>query len=389
MPLPIPRQPRTVLLTVPSVNAPHRSHHQRRYSSSKPPVPPSDGSKGGIDASAQTATKGVSSPSQKKDLEKREGRSNKKRSKDADLKSKQDSSLKLPSVPSTQHLHPNDIHVASFFSTYRPMSITTSVPPNSGSKAFSSIFSSKKRSNVRQSDVIYTLSSAVNAIEQNLPGQRPSGPSTATTEEMELRNAILGTQASASNAESDVTHLDAMPIHELQASIQEFAKRLRPFNPPPPPVPMDNSAAPESDRLQSTSAALEETEDLEATAPQPRERSYTAVLTIRESTHSDGTKSFNAHASPFVRVNKDIEAPSSSQQQIQIENRDEPVEISDPSGLLPEMIIQRLQRDRIRERRSRMYAISVKRQRKLKMKKHKHKKLLRRTRTLRRKLDKN
>lgn len=39
-------------------------------------------------------------------------------------------------------------------------------------------------------------------------------------------------------------------------------------------------------------------------------------------------------------------------------------------------------------RRRKMYAISVKRQRKLKMKKHKYKKLMRRTRTLRRKLDK-
>jgi Mitochondrial domain of unknown function (DUF1713) len=38
--------------------------------------------------------------------------------------------------------------------------------------------------------------------------------------------------------------------------------------------------------------------------------------------------------------------------------------------------------------RRKMYAISVKRQRRLKMKKHKYRKLMRRTRTLRRKLDK-
>lgn len=39
-------------------------------------------------------------------------------------------------------------------------------------------------------------------------------------------------------------------------------------------------------------------------------------------------------------------------------------------------------------RRRKLYAISVRRQRRLKMKKHKYKKLMRRTRTLRRKLDK-
>ncbi|RYZ81296.1 MAG: AURKAIP1/COX24 domain-containing protein [Proteobacteria bacterium] len=36
-----------------------------------------------------------------------------------------------------------------------------------------------------------------------------------------------------------------------------------------------------------------------------------------------------------------------------------------------------------------MHAISVKRQRKLKMKKHKYKKLMKRTRNLRRRLDRN
>ena len=41
------------------------------------------------------------------------------------------------------------------------------------------------------------------------------------------------------------------------------------------------------------------------------------------------------------------------------------------------------------ERMRKMFLISVKRQRKLKMKKHKYKKLMKRTRNLRRKLDRN
>ncbi|KAF3490756.1 DUF1713 domain-containing protein [Arthroderma uncinatum] len=284
--------------SVSSGNPPYR--HQRRYSSSKPPVPPSDGSRG-IDPPAQTPAKSVSSgPSSKKDVEKREGRSSKKRAgKDGDMaKSKQANSLKLPSVPSTQHLHPHDIHVASFFSIHRPMSITTSVPPNNDSKTFSSIFSSKKQAAARQKDVIYTLSSAVNAIEQNLPGQTQ-----ASTEDLDLRNAI--TQASSTNAE-DVTHLDGVPTEELRASIQEFAKRLRPFNPPPAPVPMDSAfeSANGMETAADKSSAVEA-----ASESEPLEQTFSTVLTVRETRNTNGTKSYETFASPFVRVDE-MEAPS-------------------------------------------------------------------------------
>ena len=43
----------------------------------------------------------------------------------------------------------------------------------------------------------------------------------------------------------------------------------------------------------------------------------------------------------------------------------------------------------VRKERGKIHALSVKRQRKLKMKKHKYKKLMKRTRTLRRKLERN
>ncbi|KAK2853341.1 hypothetical protein FQN49_005164 [Arthroderma sp. PD_2] len=367
---------------VSSGNTPYR--HQRRYSSSKPPVPPSDGSRG-IDPPAQTPAKSVSSgPSSKKDVEKREGRSSKKRAgKDAEMaKSKQANSLKLPSVPSTQHLHPHDIHVASFFSIHRPMSITTSVPPNNDSKAFSSIFSSKKQSAARQKDVIYTLSSAVNAIEQNLPGQQQS-----SSEDLDLRNAI--TQASSTNAESDVTHLDGVPTQELRASIQEFAKRLRPFNPPPAPTPMDSAF----ESANGMETAAEKSSTMEAASEsEPIEKTFSTVLTIRESRNTNGTKSYEAFASPFVRVD-DMEAPSAQgESSIYQEQEANDRTISDEKqNFLQRMVIRRLQWEQSQDQRHReqMYTISVRRQRKLKMKKHKHRKLLKRTRTLRRKLDKN
>lgn len=114
-------QPRTVALAAAASqgNATgFQSFHHRRYSSSssKPPVPPSDGSKGGFDASAAHAKGGVAAS------DKREGKSGaagggKRRGKDGGnngvngngkAKSKQQEGLlNLPSVPSTQHLHPH------------------------------------------------------------------------------------------------------------------------------------------------------------------------------------------------------------------------------------------------------------------------------------------
>lgn len=264
----------------------------------------------------------------------------------------------------TNMVHIIDIHVASFFSIHRPMSVTTSVPPTSTSETFSTIFTSKKQAKARQNDVIYTITSAVNVIESAFPrNQHPA-------EENDLRTAV--TQASSSNAESEVTHLDGVPMQDLRLSVQEFAKRLRPFNPPPPPVPMD----------EAQQASLEA--EAEST---PTEQSYSSVLTIRESSHADGSRSYEAYTTPFVRV-EDMEAPSGAGTETMGEQY-APESARFPTRFLDRMRIRQLRWEQYMERKNRtMHAISVKRQRKLKMKKHKYKKLMRKTRTLRRKLDK-
>lgn len=75
--------------------------HQRRYSSSKP----NDGSRR-FDASSQTPGKSVNPA--KEGAEKREGRASKRKGKDGGANgSKHAAFADLPSVPSTQHIHPN------------------------------------------------------------------------------------------------------------------------------------------------------------------------------------------------------------------------------------------------------------------------------------------
>lgn len=243
--------------------------------------------------------------------------------------------MKKSFLPGHTNLEILDMHLASFFSLHRPISVSTTIPPPINDEAFNAIFDSKSMSRRGRDEVMDTLSSTVRSIENATRG----------------RNA--GSQASSS-ADMDVIHLDSVSEEDLHTSIGEFAKRLAPFNPPAPPEPYNEEDLAADDARSELDSSL---------------RTFSTVLTIHESVHPDGHKTYEAHVSPFVH--EDMEAPGSSS-----------VESEDPSnGLVRKSYIERVYNDK-------MQAISVRRQRKLKMKKHKFKKLLRKTRTLRRKLDK-
>lgn len=229
------------------------------------------------------------------------------------------------------------------------------MPPTTNAETFNAIFDSKKQAKKGREDVIYTLSSAVNWMENAIQhSQQYVG-----SEQDDLQHAV--TQAPFSNAAAHIIHLDSLPAEELQASIEEFARRLRPFNPPPPPEPLDEAYASEE--------TMPNEQQLES---QPTSSQiYSTVLTIRESTHSNGRKTYEAHMSPLVR-REDMDAPGVV---------DADATVDEPQGSRTTYI------KRLRHNQT-MHAISVRRQRRLKMKKHKRKKWLRKTRHLRRKLDK-
>ncbi|KAJ5601690.1 hypothetical protein N7510_011224 [Penicillium lagena] len=325
-----------------------RGIHQRRYSSSssKPPVPPSDGSRR-MDTSS-TPAKGVSSSNEKGKAARRRGKDNSTRN--GSSKASQQNSIfaNLPSVPSTQHLQPHDVHVASFFSIHRPISVTSTVPPASSAEAFDAIFSSKRSLKNEPEDVIFTLSSTVQSMEN-------------TAHSLSEPEDQLG-QLNRSFASDQDGELRMMDGPEAKMSVEEFTRRLRPFNPPPPPVPITaNPSAAEADP--SVDHVDQETS------------TYSTVLTIRESRHADGRKTYEAHTGPFV-FNDDVHAPTGMQDEVA-------ASIDAPSGFgSGTTYIERLRYNRS------MHTLSTKRRRRVKMKKHKFKKLMRRTRTLRRKLDK-
>lgn len=236
-----------------------------------------------------------------------------------------------------------DVHVASFFSIHRPISVTSTVPPTSSAEAFNAIFDLKRSSKNEPEDVIYTLSSAVDSMEH-------------AAHQDGLQN-ILNGGGSVTHVDAESNQHDDMIVSEWNISIEEFAKRHLPFHPPPPPVPFDES--------KDVSATEHRDQASKHTS------SYSTVLTIRESTHADGRKTYEAHTTPLVRT-EDMEAPAGL-------HTDSLIDMPENSGMT---YVERSQQNRT------MHAISTKRRRRLKMKKHKYKKLLRRTRTLRRKLEK-
>lgn len=149
----------------------------------------------------------------------------------------------------------------------------------------------------------------------------------------------------------------------LHVNMQELVRHFRPFVPPPPPEPM---------------VPVEK---------KPTVKSYSAVLTILESTQPNGTKIYQTRTSP---IREDPTAPADFLEDGQV--MEMPVLPRQP--FLNHMRERQRRWEEIRNGNGKRdqpawCAISVKRQRKLKMKKHKYKKLMRRTRNLRRRLDRN
>ncbi|KAB8305029.1 hypothetical protein EYC80_004334 [Monilinia laxa] len=311
--------------------------NQRRLSSSSSSKPssPADGSKGVAEGQTVPASPTQARP----DGEKKASKAGRRKAKDASTGSanKDDTMHNLPSVPSTSHIAPNQIAASAFFSLHRPISLTMNFPKAVTDEAFASIFTPRTRSNKSQ-EVIATLSDTLQSLDSATGSLQTLNIQDQWNEEThELRAGITADSYR-------VQHLD----NPNESPRSAFTRKYTPFSPPPAPVPMSTE--------ESLSAGAEAAAEHEE-ALLPQKRTYHTILTINESTDANGEITYTAESGPIVS--------------------------EDP----PRSYIER--RRIHRRERATMWAISVKRQRKLKMKKHKYKKLMRRTRNLRRRLDRN
>lgn len=208
------------------------------------------------------------------------------------------------------------------------------MPRTVSDEHFASIFAPRSKSN-RVSDTMSTLSDTIDQLEgpmaqMTIGGQGDSSVRDELQQRLEMRN-LEGTEPSV--------HLQ----------VDTMSGDFLPFRPPPLPT---THAAGESEAMTAQGEESDET---------PTHRVYKAMFTIEESAEPSGQVRIVAH-SPQI------------------------VEDQQPRSFIERLAQKQLRLDESRGRRD-MYAISVKRQRRLRMKKKKYKKLMKRTRNLRRKLD--
>jgi len=266
-----------------------------------------------------------------------------------------------------------------------PVTLRKTNSPVPDQDAFSRLFEPPQPA--QPTDIVYTLENTIESLENLGKEQGPN----------DLQWNVV--QESPSNAEGSVRHLDGVPRTK---SLQEIVGGLKPFNVPPPPQPWTAGAA--STQSKSKSG--------KKTASQPSQQMYpsndqvhTATIIIQESTNAEGVKFFTASTYPAPK-------PRAPKQQLTSQNRTklrlpaQPFlnrmldrqwqhvqELKEHAEELEERIYEEPTTQNVgiedggKPQAEKMEAISVKRQRKLKMKKHKYKKLMKRTRNLRRRLD--
>lgn len=322
---------------------------QRRYSSSKPSNP-ADGPKGVPDNVSAAPAAQADAPAKKSKTSR--ARKAKDVAASCTVKGRDETMQNLPSVPSTGHLqikgtftNPSlthsippavltsllaEIAASAFFSLHRPISVTTPFPKPITPDAFAAIFAARAP---KRHSVLSALSHTPRSVAEQPRWLGESGL---------LRDE-------APQQDDGLTHLDALPGDAIPFPQHIMHGRYQPFNAPPAPVPMDAAAVAEADAVQH--------------------RTYTTMLTIEESTDANGEVTYVAHSGPLVDV--EVEEPGT------------------PRRFLDRMSRRQRRFEEGRREVVTWQAISVKRQRKLKMKKHKYKKLMRKTRNLRRRLDRN
>lgn len=195
---------------------------------------------------------------------------------------------------------------------------------------FASIFNGHGK--YKMSDAMSTLSDTIDQLEGPMASVTISGQQDGHDgmPKLEVKNAD-GSESS------------------IHFQVDTMSGEFLPFR--PPPLPQADSVTP------SHVAGTEVDGHYEFSAP----RVYQALFTIEESSEPNGEIRIVAHSPRIVQEEQ-------------------------PRSFLERLAQRQLKLDEARSRRD-MHAISVKRQRKLKMKKKKYKKLMKRTRNLRRKLD--
>ncbi|TKA25126.1 hypothetical protein B0A54_17761 [Friedmanniomyces endolithicus] len=284
-----------------------------------------------------------------------------------------------------------------------PLSVTTTIPPPSTTEAFNAIFDSHQHredqwahgDSARGSpeDVIYTLHNTIESLENSSHA--------AAAQDEGVRLEVL--QESPSNSETSIKHLDSSP--RSARSLEE--------------IPRTTTSSPRSRKASTTP-------QVQAKGTRSSTKTYQTTITVHEVTETNGQKHYSALSSPLISLNASPGTPPTSHNprpsrttRLPVTHASHPQHALHPRGVqqpfrhrmqrrvrmdlhtrIPttstqvgepgqEVVRERFVRRAPSEKRVSIILLSVKRQRKMKMKKHKYKKLMKRTRNLRGRLDRN
>jgi len=298
--------------------------------------------------------------------------------------------------------------MSSFFSLHRPISLSRPFPNHTEQDVFDQIFEPSSSHAKDPSDVMYTLSNTIDSLENAT--QEQSGE--------DLHWTVV--QEGPGATEGGVKHLDGTPRTK---TLEEIVGHLKPYKAPPAPEPWTQAQSPSQTQRKASSHRTSQSRE--------PDRAYKTTIVIHETTGANGEKYFSTSTTPMVQISTSdnilhqrqppspssprmIRAPTTQHQpfltRLLTRNAQYAQTLSErtyrepPSSLSEHtqsregeverqerqeggIVISRVRRERARHEQGKMEAISVKRQRKLKMKKHKYKKLMKKTRNLRRRLE--
>ncbi|KAH3913663.1 hypothetical protein HBI56_080610 [Parastagonospora nodorum] len=198
-----------------SLTTASKSLHQRRYSSSKSSIPPSNKKKP-VEELEQNAPTQLQDP--------KTGAESKDEVKKIPFASSADN---VPHAPPTTHLHEDDVRLSTFFAMHQPISFHREAWQQSVTSmgAIDDLFNTEL--NGYRMKAIQKTESTLTEFLQRVSAR------------MDIINHFEEQKASEAMQESDIF---GEPQPQTEESIMHYASKLLPFIPPPPPLALDSFA---------------------------------------------------------------------------------------------------------------------------------------------------
>ncbi|RMZ82376.1 hypothetical protein DV737_g2122, partial [Chaetothyriales sp. CBS 132003] len=151
------------------------------------------------------------------------------------------------------------VNIAVFYATYRPISITGPGPREVQMDEIEKLFQAKPKSRLRtaQNEVIYTLSSMIENLSEQVEQRQASHENQGVGQKADLVRQIM-----QNNENSKPISIESHGSkHVVKLDVQKLTHHFRPFNVPPPPDAVSQAELDLLDAEEAAAAAASEAND--------------------------------------------------------------------------------------------------------------------------------